>query len=126
MPSNQTLDAFIHCVESGAHVEAIERFYCEDASMQENESAPRTGRDTLIANEAKALARVTAVRSKCIRPVFVEGDTVVIRWVFEFDYPDGRSMRLDELAYQEWRGEKIWREKFYYDPVQFQVRGRNE
>ncbi|MDQ6881742.1 MAG: nuclear transport factor 2 family protein [Pseudomonadota bacterium] len=123
MPTQQTLDRFIHRVEQNAHVEAIEEFYTEHASMQENNETPRVGRATLVAHEAKALARATSVRSECVRPVLVSGAHVVIRWIFEFTWKDGSVGRIEELAYQRWEGERIAQEQFFYDPRQF-VRGR--
>ncbi len=119
MPSPETLARFIARVEENAHVEAIEEFYAPDASMQENLSPPRVGRDALIAHEAKALARAKSVQSWCVGPVFVNGDLVVIRWRFRFESPDGLIRELEELAYQEWRGERIVKEQFFYDPGQF-------
>ena len=93
MPTTATLERFIARVESNAHAEAIEEFYTENASMQENNAAPRVGRDVLVAGERKVLARAASVTSTCMRPVFVNGDHVVIRWVFEFEWLDGRSGR---------------------------------
>jgi hypothetical protein len=122
MPSAETLERFIARVEHNAHVEAIEEFYTEVASMQENQAPPRVGRDVLVAHERKALARATSVRSTCIRPVFVSGDRVVIRWVFEFTWEGGSSARIEELAYQRWEGERVAEEQFFYDPKQFAPR----
>ncbi len=122
MPSPDTLARFIARVEQNAHVEAIEEFYAPDASMQENLSPPRVGREALIANEAKAMARTKSVQSWCVGPVFVNGDLVVIRWRFRFELPDGSVRELEELAYQEWRGERIVKEQFFYDPAQFSPR----
>ncbi len=119
MPSPDTLARFIARVEQNAHVEAIEEFYTDDASMQENLSPPRVGREALVANEARAMARTKSVQSWCVGPVFVNGDLVVIRWRFRFEAPDGSVRDLEELAYQEWRGERIAREQFFYDPGQF-------
>ena len=119
MPTADTLLRFIACVESNAHVEAIEEFYTPGATMQENNAPPRVGRDTLVENERRALARAKSVTSQCVRPVFVDGDRVVIRWIFEFTYPDGSWRRIEELAYQRWEGERIAEEKFFYDPAQF-------
>lgn len=119
MPSAATLESFIARVESNAHVEAIEEFYTEDASMQENNEPPRVGRDKLVANEARALSLAASVTSQCVRPVFVNGDHVVIRWIFEFTGHDGSKRRIEELAYQRWEGERIREEKFFYDPKQF-------
>ena len=41
MPSRARLDEFIAVVVSGDHAGAIDRYYTEDASMQENTSPPR-------------------------------------------------------------------------------------
>ena len=118
MPSAEVLERFIARVEANDHVGAIEAFYAADASMQENEMPPRVGRDVLAANERAVLAKVRSVRSKCVRPVFVDHDRVVIRWVFEFEALDGARRRMDELAYQRWEGDRIVEEKFFYDPGQ--------
>jgi ketosteroid isomerase-like protein len=50
--------------------------------------------------------------------VFVSGDNVVVRWVFDFEWLDGTKMRMEELAYQRWDGERIAQETFFYDPAQ--------
>ncbi|WP_430396781.1 nuclear transport factor 2 family protein [Ferrovibrio sp.] len=119
MPNPATLEAFIALVESGAHDIAIERFYTEAATMQENlTEPPRRGRANLVAHERAVLARVQSVESECVRPVFVEGDRTVIRWIFRFTFKDGSKRAMDELAYQRWEGEKIAEERFYYDPAQ--------
>ena len=118
MPSADTLERFIARVEQNAHAEAIEEFYAVDSTMQENQSTPRVGRDGHVANERKVLARAKTVMSTCVRPVFVNGDRVVIRWIFQFDWLDGTVTRMEELAYQRWEGERIAEETFFYDPAQ--------
>jgi hypothetical protein len=118
MPTSDTLERFIARVEENAHAEAIEEFYTPGASMQENQKAPRVGRDDLVARERKIMAKARSVSSECIRPVFVNGDRVVIRWVFRFEWPDDTSTRMEELAYQRWEGERIAEETFFYDPAQ--------
>jgi hypothetical protein len=120
MPTRETLERFIARVESNAHVEAIREFYTEGASMRENFKEPRVGRATLIERERKTMDRAKSVRSQCVRPVFVEGDRVVIRWIFDFEWPDGTRTHLEELAYQRWEGERIAEEQFFYDPGQLE------
>ena len=118
MPSAQTLERFIARVEQNAHAEAVEEFYTADASMQENQAQPRVGRDAHVANERKVMARAKGVTSQCVRPVFVDGDKVVIRWIFRFEWLDGTVTRMEELACQRWQGERIAEETFFYDPAQ--------
>jgi len=118
MPTPDTLDRFIERVEQGHHAEAIDEFCAANASMRENMSAPRMGRANLVTHERKVLARAHTVRSTCVRPVFVSGSKVVIRWIFEFEWKDGSVTRMEELAYQRWEGERIAEEQFFYDPAQ--------
>ena len=118
MPTPETLARFIARVEENAHAEAIEEFYTPEASMQENQSAPRTGRDILVAHERKVLARARSVSSQCVQPVFVSGDHVAIRWIFRFEWLDGSVTRMEEIASQQWQGERIAAETFFYDPAQ--------
>ncbi len=118
MPTHEALERFIARVEENAHAEACEEFYAPNSSMQENQGVPRIGRDAHVANERMVMARAKTVSSRCIRPVFVNGDHVVIRWVFRFDWLDGTVTRMDELAYQRWEGDRIAEETFYYDPAQ--------
>jgi SnoaL-like protein len=118
MPTPETLERFIARVEENAHAEAVEEFYTADASMQENQAPPRVGRDLHVANEHKVLSRAKTLSSKCIRPAFSNGDLVVIRWVFHFEWQDGTATHMEELAYQRWDGERIAEETFFYDPAQ--------
>src|SRR6201989_264737 len=92
MPSRGRLDEFIAVVESGDHAGAIERYYTEDASMQENAAPPRTGRDNLVAHERGVLARATHVTSKAMASM-VEGDHVAIHWIFELTGKSGKVHR---------------------------------
>ena len=116
MPSRARLDEFIAVVVSGDHAGAIERYYTKDASMQENTAPPRVGLDVLVAHERAALARMSQVTSTCVTSI-VEGDNVAIHWIFELTDKAGKVYRFDELALQEWRGGKIFRERFFYDPA---------
>jgi hypothetical protein len=118
VPTTETLDRFIRRVEENAHAEALEEFYTEDASMQENQAPPRIGRDAHIANERNVFSRLQSVTSKCVRPAFLNGDRVVIRWIFHFEWLDGTVTDMDEIAYQRWEGDRIAEEKFFYDSAQ--------
>jgi ketosteroid isomerase-like protein len=118
MPTRQTLERFIALVESNAHAQACEEFYTEDSTMQENQGVPRVGRALHVDNERRVLARAESVESTCVRQVLVEGDHVVIRWIFHFAWRDGTVTHMEELAWQRWEGERIAEETFFYDPAQ--------
>lgn len=122
MPTRETVEAFIATVVSNHHVEAIERFYAENATMQENHHPPRVGRDTLIASERAALARHRSVYTHPVDFFAINGDHVVIHWIFDFTRMDGSVSRIDEMAWQRWNGDRIAEERFFYDPAQMQAR----
>lgn len=139
MPTRETLERFVAMVEANAHVEAVEAFDAADSTMQENGAPPRRGRDAHADNERRVMARAKAVRSTCVRPAMVDGDHVAlrarrrsgvhglahaprnpvhVRWIFEFDWLDGTTTRMEEVAWQRWEGELIAEETFFYDPAQ--------
>lgn len=118
MPSRETVEAFVAQVLSGDHVEAIRDWYAEDASMQENQDAPRVGREALMEGERQVLARVQSMETELVAPPLVQGDHVAIRWRFTSTSRRGTVRVLEEVAWQEWRGDRIWRETFFYDPKQ--------
>ncbi len=125
MPTRQRVQDFIALVEAGDYVRAIEDFYHPDASLQENGAPPRVGRAALVAHEKKVLAGLKAMRTRRVETFLVDSDRVVINWVFEMTGPDGSTRVLDELALQTWDGDRIRRERFYYDPAQLRPAGRS-
>lgn len=118
MPTQEILEQFVKRVEENKHDIAIEEFYAIDASMQENNSEPRVGRALLVENERKVLEKVKSMTSQCIRPILINGNTVVIRWVFQFKWLNGTTTDIEEIAYQKWENNKIKEEKFFYDTKQ--------
>jgi len=118
MPSRERVLALVAMVEQGKYVEAIEEFYTPDATMQENNDSPRGGREVLVAGERKVLAAHKTVRTEPGSSFVLEGDRVVIHWHFVFVSKDGARFRMEELALQRWRGDRISEERFFYDPEQ--------
>jgi SnoaL-like domain len=118
VPTRQALAAFIAQVVSGDHVGAIADWYAPDAWMQENQAEQRRGRETLMASEAKVLARMERVETELVAPPLVDGDRVVIRWRFVFTPKIGSRTTMEEVAWQTWSGDKIVTETFFYDPAQ--------
>ncbi|HEY1447849.1 MAG TPA: nuclear transport factor 2 family protein [Caulobacteraceae bacterium] len=118
MPSRERVNAFVATVRAGRYVEAIADFYADEATMRENLGPERAGRDALIAHEKAMLGSMRRIDTTRADPVMVDGDKVVVGWTFEFTGQDGAVRRMSELALQTWRGERIVKEQFFYDPGQ--------
>lgn len=119
MPTLARLENFINSVEQDPHDRVIQEFYTDDASIQENQNEPRVGKENLIKNEQGMLSKAFRVKSECIRPFFQTDNKVIIKWKFRFEWKDNSFSEIEELTLQEWEGEKIKREQFFYDPKQF-------
>ena len=120
MPKSETLKDFIALVETNKHVEAVERFYNANATLQDNQ-LPETIRNkaTQIQNEKNLLLRIDKMFSECLRPYFIQDNYVVIKWHFIFEFKDNTFIDIEEIAYQQWNGEQIEKEQFFFDPKQF-------
>ena len=121
MPSRERVQTLISYVEQRREVEAIREFYAVDAQTQENNAPPTVGLEALVEKEASFLASLTAMHVAQAVSFVVEGDRAAINWVFEFSYPNGQRIRMDEIAYQLWEGDKIVRERYYYDTASLRV-----
>ena len=117
MPSRAVVRDFITMIERGEFLEALEEFYADDMTAQENNQPPRIGKAAQVANEEAALARMRFDTIKAVSHV-IDGDRVVINYVFEMTLNTGERLRMDEIAYQVWRGDQIVSERYFYDPAQ--------
>jgi ketosteroid isomerase-like protein len=115
MPDRARVMEFVSTVVSGDHVGAIANFYHENATMQENRNEPRRGRDILMAHEARALSRVKRMHTYPAEVVLIDGDNVAIRWTFDRISHEGPVTRLEEVALQVWKEDRILHERFFYD-----------
>jgi ketosteroid isomerase-like protein len=113
----QHVHAFVELVERGDTVQAIERFYADDACVFENRELARAGRAQCVSYEREALGRLEAPPKFRLHRVAVnERDGVAfLEYTIRFTGRDGRPMRLDEVAVQDWDGDKITAERFYYE-----------
>ena len=117
-PSMSLVRSFIRRVEQQDYVGAIAHFYHDDASVQENQDAPRVGRGALIAHEMDLMVRYGSIPVRKVERFAINGNTVFINWIFELNTPSLGKRVFDEVAMQHWDGDRIRRERFYYDPQQ--------
>ena len=84
MPARETVDAFIALVEQAQYVEALEGYYTSDSTMTENQEPPRVGLAAHIASERAVMGAFKALKTHPVSRVLIDGDLVMINWVFEF------------------------------------------
>ena len=114
MSTRDQVARLVRYVEANRSVEAIDEFYADDVSMQDNANAPVVGRAANRERERAFFDGITVHQNRALSYV-VDGDQAVIHWLFEFTGSDGKRYRIDQLSHQSWKDGRIVRERFYYD-----------
>ena len=114
MPTKNQVAQLVRLVEANRILEAIDEFYDDNVSMQDNLNLPVVGKDANRERERAFFGGITVHGNRALS-VAIDGDQVVIHWLFEFTGGDGKRYRLDQLSHQDWRDGRIVRERFYYD-----------
>jgi hypothetical protein len=83
-------------VVGGKALEAFDRYYADDVTMQENEQPPRVG---------KAACRGVEV---------ISGNKAFIVYRIDADHAEWGTLNMSEVAIQEWSNGKVVRERFVY------------
>lgn len=111
----QKVKALYELVIQGATIEAMELFYAENVTMQENEQEPRVGKSFCIAHEQQLLKQMPDFKahivSQAIDPV---REIVFTELDIRFTTGNNVLMNLKEVAVQQWQDGQVIREKFYY------------
>jgi hypothetical protein len=99
----------------GDTLKAVDLFYSENVSMQENEDIPRVGKKNCLDNEKINLDTVKKVVSKLLsQAIDNENKIVFSEWEIIFTTKDNQTISLKEVSVQKWDCDKIVSEKFYY------------
>ena len=114
MTTRDQVTRLVRYVEANRILDAIDDFYDDDVSMQDNLEPPVVGKAANRERERAFFGGITVHQNRALS-IAVDGDQAVIHWLFEFTGGDGKRYRMDQLSRQEWKGGRIVRERFYYD-----------
>ena len=100
----------------GQILEAFDRFYADDVTMQENEQTPTVGKAANRVNEEAFVGNISEFRNAAVRNVIVSDDLSVVEWDFDFTHTEWGTRNYRQLAVQRWNDKgQIVHEKFYYN-----------
>lgn len=110
------VEAFNQLITNDETVKAMELYYTDDVELQENESAPRIGKQACIIREKAVLAKfglVLEITKQAIddinQVVFSEYSMAIT------NKEDGKVTNRQEISVQQWENGLIKKEKFYYN-----------
>ena len=98
----------------GKSLDAIDQYYAEDVTMQENEQPPRVGKAACGAFEENFLSMIKAKRTFACDGYVISGNKAYIVYRIDLDHADLGRLNVNEVAIQEWANGKVKHEKFVY------------
>jgi len=99
---------------SGRALEGLEKYYAEDAVMQENLDPTTSGKDANRRRETAFFESVGRVREVTLHSAATNGSVSFSEWTFDLDLKDGSRLTLRQVAARRWRDGRIVHERFYY------------
>lgn len=101
-------------VLQGNAMEAFEKYYGEDVVMQENQNLPTVGKAANRQREEEFFAKVVEFRGAQVKNVAFGENVIISEWFLDYTHQDWGKRTYDQVSVQEWKDEKVVRERFYY------------
>lgn len=111
----KNVEALNQEILNGNILGAFDKYYAENCVMQENAKEPREGKKANRDYEEQFVNAVEAWHDAKVLSVAAdeENQTAAVEWHMEFTMGGNRVTRR-QVAIQQWDGDKIVQEKFYY------------
>lgn len=119
-PKNLSLEERVEVLNKmileGKSLEAFEKFYAEDVTMQENEVTPTEGKNANRSREEEFATSITAFRHAAVKNVIISDHISVVEWELDYTHKDWGDIKHTQVSVQRWNKEGlIVRENFYYN-----------
>lgn len=101
-------------VVAGKPLEAIDQYYADDVTMQENEQPPRVGKAACRAFEEDFFSKIKEKRAFSCDGYVISGNKAFIVYHIDVDHADLGKLNVSEVAIQDWSNGKVEHEKFVY------------
>lgn len=100
---------------AGDALGAFERFYADNVVMQENEEAPRKGKEVNRKFEKEFFGTVEQLHGGKVLGSAVNGETSFSEWEYDVTFKGGQRVTLKQVSVRRWSNGKVVHEKFYYN-----------
>ncbi len=112
----KTLDDQLNqMILTGKALEAMEKFYDTNVSMQENTDAPMVGLAANFAREKEFFGQVETYNGKLINQA-IGDDVTMTEWFSDVGLKNGFKYKAGQVSVRRWKDGKIISEQFFYKP----------
>jgi len=102
-------------VQEGKILEAFEKYYADDVVMQENEEAPRVGKEVNRAYEEAFVHGVVEVHEMKVLGIAVGENYSTTETFMDVTHKDWGRIARTQVSVAHWKDGKVISEKFYYN-----------
>ena len=106
-------------LQNGKLMDAFEKYYHEDVVMTEPRGT-RKGKKECREYEKQFLESVQEFNNLEIKNIGSNEDekTSFVECMMDVSFKDGNRVKMEQVAVQQWKDDKIIKERFYYDNSQ--------
>jgi hypothetical protein len=101
-------------VIEGKLMDAFEKYYHDDVSMQENNAAPTVSKSANRERELAFLASITEFRGAEVKGIAVGDSISYVTWHYDYTHKDWGLRNYTQISVQHWKEGKIINEQFIY------------
>ena len=102
-------------VLQGKAMDAFEKYYHQDVSMQENENPPTLGKENNREREKDFFSSIVEFRGAQPLKVSIGEGVSMVEWHYDYDHKDWGERNYTQVSVQQWKDGQIIFEKFYYN-----------
>ena len=101
-------------VIEGKLLEAFDKFYHEDVSMQENFLPPTKSKSVNRKREVEFLNNIVEFREAKVNGVGIGDGISYVTWSYDYTHKEWGVKNYTQVSIQHWQDGKIIREQFIY------------
>ena len=101
-------------IMSGKSLEAFEKYYADNVTMQENNEPPRVGKAANRKFEQEFMAGITEFHGAKVLGVAVGANLSMVEWWMDMTHKVYGRTKKSQVAIQRWENGRIVSERFYY------------
>ncbi len=109
------VEDLIKMIGEGKIMETFEKYYADNVVMQENEEAPRIGKDASREYEKAFVNGITEMHGMKVLGIAVGENYSTVESFMDVTHKDWGRMARTQVAVQRWENGQIVNEKFYYN-----------
>ena len=110
------LEDLFSYIREGRILDAINEFYAEDVTMQENSLPPTVGREANFEREKQFLSMVKEWKGFEVTAKGVGEDVTFYETVMDWVTTDGTPVHVEQVVVAKWQNGKITHERYYHHP----------